>query len=180
MTKNFKLCFAALVPALALAACSTTDPQQYRADTFPTGQLNRSQQVRIVNIEAVMPVKVSMDNSQSRKDNASTGALVGAIAGAVIGSAAHHGSDHRSRDTLLGALAGGAVGGVASSAASGQKVTYTDGVQITYSYKGQVYSSTQVGQVCEFKEGRAMMVSTSATETRIQSNNPNGCPAAAK
>ena len=39
----------------------------------------------------------------------------------------------------------------------------------------KLYNSAQVGQVCEFKPGLAIMISTTPTETRIQPNNPNGC-----
>ena len=39
-----------------------------------------------------------------------------------------------------------------------------------------MFQSTQVGQPCEFKTGTAILVAPTPAETRIQPNNPYGCP----
>jgi hypothetical protein len=51
-----------------------------------------------------------------------------------------------------------------------------DGVTITYKLNEQLLSSTQVGKMCEFQSGTAMMISTTGNETRIQPNNAESCP----
>ena len=76
---------------------------------------------------------------------------------------------------MIGGLAGGAVGNIAGGAVGGDRTSYVDGVQLTFRYNNKLYNSAQVGQVCEFKPGLAIMISTTPTETRIQPNNPNGC-----
>ena len=50
-----------------------------------------------------------------------------------------------------------------------------DGVQLTFKMNGRIFNSAQVGQMCEFKYGPAIMTSTGPTSTRIQPNNPYGC-----
>ncbi len=52
---------------------------------------------------------------------------------------------------------------------------YVDGVQITFRVGDKHFNSAQVGQICEYRIGPALMVSTSPISTRIQPNNPNGC-----
>ena len=100
------------------------------------------------------------------------GPAVGAIAGAAIGNHNNHSTSSR----VLGGLAGGAIGGLAGDAVGGSGTTYVDGVQLVYrSSDGQVYQSTQVGRICEYKLGSAIMASSRSGETRIQPNNPYGC-----
>ena len=98
--------------------------------------------------------------------------LLGAIAGAVI---ANQGS-HSTSNKIAGGLAGGAIGGLAGQAAGGGRQELVNGVQITFRDGNRMFNSAQVGQVCEFKTGTAIMVSPSPNETRIQPNNPYGCP----
>ena len=40
---------------------------------------------------------------------------------------------------------------------------------------GRIKQSTQVGEMCEFRTGTAIMASGRSGETRIQPNNPYGC-----
>ena len=83
---------------------------------------------------------------------------------------------HSTSSRVLGGLAGGAIGGLAGDAVGGSGTTYVDGVQLVYrSSDGQVYQSTQVGRICEYKLGSAIMASSRSGETRIQPNNPYGC-----
>ncbi|MFA6095062.1 MAG: hypothetical protein WC757_04225 [Candidatus Paceibacterota bacterium] len=65
--------------------------------------------------------------------------------------------------------------GVAAGSLVADKVL-VDGVSISYSQNEEMFSSAQVGKLCEFKPGTAIMISTSQSETRIQ---PNAvCPVA--
>ena len=69
-------------------------------------------------------------------------------------------------------MAGGAIGG-AVGAGAGSLVGSTvlvDGVTIGYSEDNHIYTSTQVGKMCEFKQGVALVVTAKANETRIQPN----------
>ncbi len=112
-------------------------------------------------------------NAESGDRARAAGAILGAIAGAAIGNHNNHSTSSR----VLGGLAGGAIGGMVGDAATGATGTaYVDGVQLVYrAPNGKIYQSAQVGRLCEFKTGPAVMVSPRANETRIQPNNPYGC-----
>lgn len=167
-----KLALIASISALALAGCAN-DGLYYRSDTYAAQGVNQAQEVRTVEILSIGAAKVAVPNNESRRDSEKIGMLLGAIAGAAIGS--HNNHDTSSR--VLGGLAGAAVGNMAGSAVAGNDSTsYVDGVQITFRYKNKLFNSAQVGLPCEYKLGTAIMVSTSPTETRIQPNNPYGCP----
>ena len=112
-----------------------------------------------------------VDNSDNRRDSQAVGAILGAIAGAAIGNHGNHSTSSR----VLGGLAGGAVGGIAGSALSDRQ-EYVNGVQLVYRLPdGRMMQSTQVGEMCEFRTGTAIMASGRSGETRIQPNNPYGC-----
>jgi outer membrane lipoprotein SlyB len=68
----------------------------------------------------------------------------------------------------VGAVGGGVVGSAAGSLVPGQVLV--DGVSITYTDHGDTFNSAQVGRLCEYAPGQAIMISTSPTETRIQAN----------
>jgi hypothetical protein len=74
---------------------------------------------------------------------------------------------------VASAAGGGAVGALTGSLVPGQVLV--DGVSITYEDHGSTYSSAQVGRLCEFVPGRALLISPTQTETRIQPNAT--CPA---
>ena len=133
--------------------------------------VNQAQQVRTVEILSIGNAQVAVSNTDNRSDAKTIGTILGAIAGAAIGS--HNNHDTASR--VLGGLAGGAVGNIAGGAVGGDRTSYVDGVQLTFRYNNKLYNSAQVGRVCEFKPGLAVMISTTPTETRIQPNNPGGC-----
>lgn len=44
-----------------------------------------------------------------------------------------------------------------------------EGVTIAYSENGKMFTSTQVGKLCEYKSGDAVVVTTQ-NETRVQAN----------
>lgn len=157
---------------LALAGCAN-DGTYYRSDTYYAQGVNQAQEVRTVEILSIGVAKVAVPNKESRGNAEKIGTVIGAIAGTAIGSHNNHSTSSR----VLGGLAGAAVGNIAGSAVAGnQSTTYVDGVQITFRYNNKLFNSAQVGQPCEYKLGPAIMVSTSPTETRIQPNNPYGCP----
>ena len=124
---------------VALSGCAT-DGNYYRSDVYSSSQMNQAQRVNTVEIIAINPAQVAVNNSEN--------------------------SDR----------ARGAIGGLAGDAVGGSGTTYVDGVQLVYrSSDGQVYQSTQVGRICEYKLGSAIMASSRSGETRIQPNNPYGC-----
>lgn len=166
-----KLALCAALTAALLAGCST-DGSMYRSDVYTAGQVNQMQEVRTVEIIAVQSARVAVGNTEDRTDARNIGMILGAIAGAAIGNHNNHSTSAR----VMGGLAGGALGGIAGQSVGGNRQELVNGVQITFRDGNKLYNSAQVGQVCEFKTGTAIMVSQSPTETRIQPNNPYGCP----
>ena len=165
-----KLALAAAVASLVLAGCAN-DGRYYRSDTYAASAVNQAQQVRAVEILSIGTAKVAVSNTDNRSDAKTIGTVLGAIAGVAIGSHNNHDTTGR----VLGGLAGGALGNLAGGAVAGDRTNYVDGVQLTFRYNNKLYNSAQVGRVCEFKPGLAVMISTTPTETRIQPNNPGGC-----
>ncbi len=149
-----------------MAGCAATG-QNLRANTYEATELNQSQEVTAVNIISIMPAKINIDNSEQKKQAMVGGGLFGAVAGGVGGA-------------FLGEAAGAALGGLAGAAAgsvSGSLVNdkvMVDGVTLAYQIDSALKSSTQVGLVCEYKIGTAIMVKTSDINTRIQPNTT--CP----
>ena len=166
-----KLALRAALTAALLAGCAT-DGSMYRSDVYTAGQVNQMQEVRTVEIIAVQSARVAVGNTEDRTDARNIGMILGAIAGAAIGNHNNHSTSAR----VMGGLAGGALGGIAGQSVGGNRQELVNGVQITFRDGNKLYNSAQVGQVCEFKTGTAIMVSQSPTETRIQPNNPYGCP----
>ena len=158
MTK--KLLLPAMLVSAALATGCASDGSLYRSDVYTAPMVNQAQEVKTVEIIAVVPARVAVTNSDNRTDARNVGMLLGAIAGAVI---ANQGS-HSTSNKIAGGLAGGG------------RQELVNGVQITFRDGNRMFNSAQVGQVCEFKTGTAIMVSPSPNETRIQPNNPYGCP----
>lgn len=166
-----KLALCAALTAALLAGCAI-DGSMYRSDVYTAGQVNQMQEVRTVEIIAVQSARVAVGNTEDRTDARNIGMILGAIAGAAIGNHNNHSTSAR----VMGGLAGGALGGIAGQSVGGNRQELVNGVQITFRDGNKLYNSAQVGQVCEFKTGTAIMVSQSPTETRIQPNNPYGCP----
>ena len=127
--------------------------------------------MQTVEIIAIQPARVAVNNQSDRNVSQMVGTALGGILGAVIGNQVTH---HRDSGTAIGAIAGAALGAAGSSAASPQN-SLVDGVQLTFKMNGRIFNSAQVGQMCEFKYGPAIMTSTGPTNTRIQPNNPYGC-----
>ena len=165
MKKSFALLPLAALCAAMLAGCAA-DGTAYRSDVYSSSSVNRAQEVTTVEIIAISPGRVAVSNTENRDRAQMTGAALGS----------HHNHDTSSR--VIGGLAGGAVGALAGDAVGGGSSTsFVEGVQLVYKTStGRMLQSTQVGRPCEFKTGTAIMVSPNPSETRIQPNNPYGCP----
>ena len=164
----------ALMPALRLAlmcaclagltACQNPGDTA-RPDVYSQTQVNTRQKAEVVNILAIMPAKVQVDNAQNKQTAQLVGGLMGAVGGGVIGGVASRGHVGA---TALGATGGGIAGAAAGSLVPGQVLV--DGVSITFEEHGQTFTSAQVGKLCEYQAGRAVMIETSPSVTRVQPN----------
>lgn len=156
---------ALAVSVLTLTGCASGD--QYKANVYRQGQVNQAQAAKMVQIMAINPAKIEVDNSQGKQAAQIGGAILGALLGGVAGN--------NSNNVAAGAVAGGVVGAAAGTMVSDK--TLVDGVQLTYVENNRMLSSAQVGKMCEFKLGTALVISTGySTETRIQPNNEVPCP----
>jgi outer membrane lipoprotein SlyB len=173
MKMNKKISMVAVAAsALILGGCANTG-DMYRSDVYHAGQVNQAQEVSTVNIIAIGPARVAVDNTENMQRAENFGMIIGAIAGAALAGHNHHHMSNR----VAGGVAGGALGHLAGSAAGGgSSTTLVPGVQLTYRVGNRIFNSAQVGRPCEFKPGLAIMVSPAPNETRIQPNNPYGCP----
>jgi len=135
---------------LMIGGCvMTTTGDKYRATSYRAAQVNQKQAADVIEIIAILPAQVEVDNSEAQKNRQILGALLGAAGGAAIGN--------------------GAAGAVVASTT--ENTVLVEGVTITFVQDAKTYSSSQVGRTCEFKPGRAIMISMRADETRIQPNN---------
>ena len=160
----------ALAGVLMLAGCAN-DGTAYRSDVYWAGQVNQAQEVKRVQIIAVMPARITVDNRYQRDESATVGTILGALAGAVVGVVVSDSPDA----VVAGTVGGAALGNLTGKGVSGSGERFVEGVQITFRQGDRIFNSAQVGRVCEFKTGTAIMVSPSPNETRIQPNNPYGC-----
>lgn len=159
-----------LAGVLMLAGCAN-DGTAYRSDVYWAGQVNQAQAVKTVQIIAVMPARITVDNRYQRDESATVGTILGALAGAVVGVVVSDSPDA----VVAGTVGGAALGNLTGKGVSGSGERFVEGVQITFRQGDRIFNSAQVGRVCEFKTGTAIMVSPSPNETRIQPNNPYGC-----
>ena len=173
MTKTYLTLICTMSIAVALAGCATPG-QNLASNVYRADQVNARQAAKVVNILAVMPARIEVDNSQAKKTAEIVGGLLGAVGGGVIG---HNVGNRSATNTTVGAAVGGTAGVAAGSLVSDKVLV--DGVSITYEDHGQTFNSAQVGNLCEFQPGKpAVVIATSPTETRIQPNAT--CPATAK
>lgn len=149
--------FASLI---TLAAC--VDPgATHKANTFKAGEVNKRQEVKTVTIMAITAAKVEVSNKRNQEIAESVGFVLGALLGGAIG-----GSNSRSGG---GATAGAIVGAETGRLGQG-RTKLVDGVQIVYREGNRVLQSAQVGKLCEFAPGPALVTVTQSEETRVQSN----------
>ncbi|MGL6019953.1 MAG: hypothetical protein ACRC0C_15065 [Gibbsiella quercinecans] len=169
MKSKIILISAAITAALISSGCQN-NADQYAADVYNVGQVNSKQKTKTVDIISILPAKVAVDNAENKKAAQTFGMVVGALAGAIVGyNAGHIGSPAA---TGAGAVGGGALGTAAGSMV--KDTVMVDGVSLSYKEDNELYTSTQVGKPCMFKNGLAVMITTQANETRIQPNST--CP----
>ena len=147
---------------LTISACTTTG-DKYRASSYRSTQVNQKQAAEVIEIIAILPAQVEVDNTEAQKKRQILGAILGAAGGAAIGNAVG------GNNTAAGGLLGGAAGAVVASTT--ENTVLVEGVTLTFVQDSKTYSSSRVGRACEFKPGRAVMISMRADETRIQPNN---------
>ena len=116
-----------LVPAVALFALAgcQTNGDMYRSDVYGSNQVNQAQQVQTVEIIAIQPARVAVNNQSDRNVSQMVGTALGGILGAVIGNQVTH---HRDSGTAIGAIAGAAAMAV-FSVPSNYFITYPAYVQ---------------------------------------------------
>ncbi|MDE3015772.1 MAG: hypothetical protein KGI29_02480 [Pseudomonadota bacterium] len=172
MLKKSSSTIAAIACVALLSGCMANG-QQYASDVYQAGQVNEQQEAKTVRILAVLPAKIEVDNTQGQKNAQVIGGLLGALGGAVAG---HQIAQNGGQGAVVGGASGAAVGVAAGSLVSNKVLV--KGVSITYTHHHKTYNSAQVGRLCEFKPGVAIMITTKAHETRIQPNAT--CPKAEK
>ncbi len=150
------------LPLLALLAGCTPPGADLQANVYQADQVNQQQAAEVVTILSISPAKVEVDNTRAQQTAQAGGAVLGAVLGGVLGNnmGSHNG------------LAGGIVGGVAGAAA-GSLVPGTalvNGVTLGYNQDGNLMTSTQVGELCQFAPGKSLVIATQPGETRIQPN----------
>ena len=155
------------IASLILSGCAATG-EQYQANVYKAGQTNQAQNAVAIKILSVLPAKIEVSNESNRKAAEVSGAVIGGLLGAVVGNKVGKRTDDRGSATLIGGGAGAAAGGAAGSLVS--STSLVDGVNITYNLKGKLLNSAQVGRMCEFTKGDALLVNTQYNETRIQPN----------
>lgn len=155
-----------LSAATLVAGCKATG-EQYQAQVFDAGQVNSQQEAKTVKIITVSPAKIKVSNADNKKAAQIAGGVLGALAGGALGNT-------KNKDTaIIGAVGGGAAGVAAGSFVDSE--TLVPGILIAYQDEGKIYTSAQVGKLCEFSAGEiSLLVKTKSNETRIQPN--AACP----
>jgi outer membrane lipoprotein SlyB len=160
---------ALMIILLAISVQGCASGANLQSNVYQAGQVNQRQEAQVVDVLAVLPAKVEVSNEEARRLAQAGGVVLGAIGGAAIGNNVRNAS---ANTRLVGGVAGAGVGGVAGSLVPGRVLV--DGVSLTYVENGKTFNSAQVGKPCDFKPGKAIVVSTTPTETRIQPNSE--CP----
>jgi outer membrane lipoprotein SlyB len=146
---------------LALLAGCAQPGADLAANVYQGDQVNQVQNAKVIDILSLSPARVEVSNAQNQKTAEVAGGLLGALAGGVTGNQLGHA-------TGAGLLVGGVAGAAAGSLVPAS--TLVDGVTIGYTEAGNTLTSTQVGEMCQFQMGKALVVSTQQNETRVQPN----------
>jgi outer membrane lipoprotein SlyB len=154
----------ALLSVLLTSACQTPGAAD-EANVYGEDQVNTQQAAKVIEILAVLPAKVQVDNSQNQQTAQLVGGLLGAVGGGLLGGGVAY---NQVAGATVGAAGGGAAGVVAGSLVP--STVLVEGVSITYEDQGQTFNSAQVGKSCEFSSGKAIVVITGPGVTRIQPN----------
>ncbi len=159
-----KLFAATAILALPLLSSCAQPGADLQANVYQAGQVNQVQNAKEITILTVMPAKVEVSNAQNQKTAEVVGGVLGAVGAGLLGGGLSHNANTGVGSAVLGGVAGAAAGSMVNSTA------LVDGVTIGYNENGQTLTSSQVGELCQFKPGAALVVSTSANETRVQPN----------
>jgi outer membrane lipoprotein SlyB len=137
--------------SIALAACSTSDPDMISRDNTQT--MSQVQDGVVLSVR-----KVTVDGSQS-----GVGAVVGGVVGAIGGSA---GSGVQRESQVLGVL--GAVAGAAAGNAAERLVTKEDAIEILVQLKGgERRAIVQAKGAQNFEPGDAVIIVTTGNKVRV-------------
>ena len=71
---------------LTISACTTTG-DKYRASSYRSTQVNQKQAAEVIEIIAILPAQVEVDNTEAQKKRQILGAILGAAGGAAGGVA---------------------------------------------------------------------------------------------
>lgn len=164
MLERATLIISTICTIALLAGCQAVG-ERYAANAYSAAAVNKRQEVHTVKLIAILPAKVAVENKQAKEAAQIGGALLGAIIGGVVG---HSVGDRSATNTTIGAAAGGIGGATAASLVP--DTALVPGVQLTYTEAGKTFNSAQVGRLCEFKPGNALLISTGGDETRVQPN----------
>ncbi|MDX7990529.1 hypothetical protein FE394_18405 [Xenorhabdus sp. Reich] len=160
------LCISAIAAfAIIISGCQS-NADSFAADVYDTTQLNGKQETKTVNLISVLPARIAVENKSNKNAAQTFGAILGAVAGGVVGYNA--GSTGSHAGIAAGAIGGGALGAAAGSMVNDKVIV--EGVSLTYKEKNKIYTSTQVGRICQFTPGVALVITTKQNETRIQPN----------
>lgn len=155
----------ALSSMMALTACSAPGYED-RPDVYSANMVNQAQQIGTIYITMLRPVKIQVSNARNQRGSSLLGGLLGAGLGVGMGL----GVAHSGLAAGLGGLGGGVAGGMIGNTISGS-TTLTDGVTVVFkTIHGNYLSSTQVGRMCEYQYGPAVIVATGPGSVRIQPN----------
>jgi outer membrane lipoprotein SlyB len=150
------------ISGLTLMAGCAQPGADLQANVYQAGQVNQQQAAKVITILSLSPAKVEVDNTQEKQEAQVGGAVLGAVLGGVLGN------NMGSNNGAIGGVVGGVTGAAAGSMVPG--TTLVDGVTIGYSEDGNLLTSTQVGEMCQFQPGKALVVATQENETRVQPN----------
>lgn len=152
-----------ILTIILMTGCAATG-ENLKGNVYKAGQVNTSQNARMIKIITVLPAQIEVDNSKQKQQAQVGGGILGALAGGLAGGFGGIGS--------LG-TAGTTVGGGAIGVAAGSMVSdkvLVEGVTISYSENGKIFTSAQVGRTCEFRPGATLLITTAVNETRVQPN----------
>lgn len=159
-----KILLVGVVGLSTLMAGCAPNVDKYRANSYSTNQLNQQQEMELISILSVTPAQVMVDNSA----NAAKAQKAAAVFGAILGGLAAANNSNSKYAGATGAVGGAAIGGGVAGMVAKTEVM-VDGVTIGYQKGDRLFTSTQVGLLCEFKQGTAMSIG-SGSETRVQPN----------
>ena len=149
---------------VVLSGCAATGAG-LKGNVYKAGQVNTTQKARTIKITAVLPAKIKIDNTQQKNQAMVAGAMLGALIGGIGGEASG-----LEKYEVVGTTAGGAAVGAGAGLLVSDTVL-VQGVSIAYIENGEMLTSSQVGELCEFKANAiALIITTGPNETRIQPN----------